>query len=427
MEALVLIAAFSQILRLKIHIINYIKQIMALEKTWRWFGEKDNITLDMLAQMGVEGVITALHHIPNGEVWPIDEILKVKNAIESHGMRWSVVESLPVSEGIKICSEDRPRLIENYQQSVKNLGACGIDTICYNFMPVLDWARTDLHYKLQNGGESMYFDFPTFVAFDAYILKRPNAEKDYPTDIVEKAKEVFAKMTEEEAEKLAYNIIVVTQGFIDGVVDGSVPDPKALFLEFIERYKNYDKSKMRENLKRFLDDIIPIAEGAGVKLAIHPDDPPFPVLGLPRIIGQMDDYEWLFKANSSPNNGITFCAGSLSARKENNLLEIINKCADKIHFVHLRNTHLLPDGSFYESGHLSGSQKMVNLMTALLKEQKRRIQSGRKDTQMPVRPDHGIKMLGDYDHAYNPGYPLIGRLKGLAELDGLMNGIEAFI
>ncbi|GET23030.1 mannonate dehydratase [Prolixibacter denitrificans] len=397
---------------------------MALEKTWRWFGEKDPIKLEQLAQIGVEGVITALHHIPNGEVWPKDEILKVKEAIESHGMRWSVVESLPVSEGIKIRSDDRPRLIANYQQSVRNLGECGIDTICYNFMPVLDWARTDLHYKLPNGAESMYFDFPTFVAFDVFILKRPGAEADYPLELVDKARTVFNKMTEEEAEELAYNIIVVTQGFIDGVIDGSVPDPKALFLEFIDRYKDINKAKLRENLKAFLDDVIPVAEEAGVRLAIHPDDPPFPVLGLPRIIGQLDDYEWLFKANSSPNNGITFCAGSLSARRENNLAEIIEKTRERIHFVHLRNTQMLEDGSFYESGHLTGTQNMVPLVTALLQEQKRRIKVGRDDFKMPVRPDHGLKLLDDFNHQYNPGYPLIGRLKGLAELEGIMTAID---
>ncbi|WP_346859408.1 mannonate dehydratase [uncultured Draconibacterium sp.] len=397
---------------------------MALEKTWRWFGEKDVITLNQLRQMGVEGVVTALHHIPNGEVWPVDEIMKVKNSIEENGMRWSVVESLPVSEGIKICSDDRDSLIANYQQSVRNLGACGINTICYNFMPVLDWARTDLHFKLENGGESMYFDFPTFVAFDVFILKRKGAAGDYPQEIVEKAKRVFEKMSSEEADELAYNIIVVTQGFIDGVIDGSVSDPKALFLDFIDRYKNIGKQELRNNLKAFLDAVIPVAEEAGVKLAIHPDDPPFPILGLPRIIGQLDDYEWLFQANTSLNNGVTFCAGSLSARKENNLPEIIEKTSDRIHFVHLRNTQLLEDGSFYESGHLSGSQDMIKIVHALLLEQKRRIESGRKDYKMPVRPDHGIKIMDDYNYGYNPGYPLIGRLKGLAELDGAMRAVE---
>ena len=400
---------------------------MALEKTWRWWGFNDPITLDHLVQMGVQGVVTALHHIPNGEVWEIDEIMTVKNAIEAKGLRWSVVESLPVSEGIKIQSEDRPRLIKNYQQSLKNLGQCGIDTVCYNFMPVLDWARTDLHYKLKTGGEGMYFDFPTFIAFDAYILKRPGAEQDYPPHLVDEAKKRFENMTEEEAEQLAYNIIVVTQGFINGVIDGSVTDPKGLFLEFIKRYEHINKQKLRENLKAFIDDVIPVAEEAGVRLCIHPDDPPFPVLGLPRIIGQLEDFEWVLNANPSPNNGITFCAGSLSARKDNNLVEIVEKVGDRIHFVHLRNTTLLDDGSFYESGHLDGSQDMVAIVTALLKEQKRRIKEGRKDIKMPMRADHGIKMLSDYDHKYNPGYPLIGRLKGLSELEGLMLGIESFL
>ncbi len=397
---------------------------MALEKTWRWFGEKDPITLDQLAQIGVEGVVTALHHLPNGEVWSKEEIMKVKNAIEQKGMRWSVVESLPVTEGIKIQSNDRPRLIRNYKESITNLGACGIDTICYNFMPVLDWARTDLHYKLQNGGESMYFDFPTFIAFDVFILKRPGAAKDYPAELVEKAKKIFESLSTEEAEKLAYNIIVITQGFIDGVIDGSVEDPKALFLEFIARYHHINKNKLRDNLKAFLDEVIPTAEKAGVRLCIHPDDPPFPILGLPRIIGQLEDLQWLLQANPSPNNGITFCAGSLSARKENDLVEIVQKCGDRIHFVHLRNTQLLKNGSFYESGHLTGTQDMSKIMVALLKEQNRRIKEGRKDIRMPVRPDHGIKILDDFNRSANPGYPLIGRLKGLAELDGLMTGIE---
>jgi len=400
---------------------------MALEKTWRWFGFNDPISLDDLVQIGVQGVVTSLHHIPSGEVWEMEEIMKVKNAIEQRGLSWSVVESLPVSEGIKIMSNNRPSLISNYQQSLRNLGKCGIDTVVYNFMPVLDWARTDLHFKLKNGGESMYFDFPTFIAFDAYILKRPGAENDYPAELVEKAKEVFAKMTSKEAEQLAYNIIVVTQGFIHGVIAGSVQDPKALFLQFIKRYEQIDKNKLRENLKAFLDEVIPVAEEAGIKLCIHPDDPPFPVLGLPRIIGQIEDLEWVLQANPSPNNGITFCAGSLSASKDNNLVEMVEKIGHRIHFIHLRNTQLNDDGSFYESGHLEGTQNMVAIMIALLKEQKRRIKEGRTDYRMPLRPDHGIKMLSDFDKKYNPGYPLIGRLKGLAELDGLMKAIESFI
>lgn len=400
---------------------------MALEKTWRWFGFNDTITLDHLVQMGVQGVVTSLHHIPNGEVWEVEEILKVKKAIEAKGMRWSVVESLPVSEGIKIQSADRPRLIENYKQSVENLGKCGIDTICYNFMPVLDWSRTNLNYRLKNGGEAMYFDFPTFVAFDVFMLKRPNAETDYPQDLIIKAKEVYDSMSKEESERLVYNIIVLTQGFVNGVIDGSVSDPKSLFLSFIEKYKNIDKAQLRVNFKAFLDDVIPTAEDSGVRMCVHPDDPPFPVLGLPRIVGNLEDFEWLLQANTSPNNGITYCAGSLSARKDNNLVEIAEKCASRIHFIHLRNTQIIEDGSFYESGHLEGGRDMVDIMTVLLKEQKRRIKDGRLDFRMPMRPDHGIKILSDFENQYNPGYPLIGRLKGLAELDGLMAGLERYI
>lgn len=397
---------------------------MALEKTWRWFGEKDPITLDMLVQIGVEGVITALHHIPNGEVWPVEQIMRIKNKLEDKGLRWSVVESLPVSEGIKQHDDNYLRLLENYKKSIVNLGECGIDTICYNFMPVLDWARTDLHYKLENGGESMYFDFPTFVAFDVFILKRKGAADDYQKDIVEKASRLFADMDKSQAEELAYNIIVVTQGFIDGVIDGSVTDPKKLFLEFIARYDGYDKNRLRENLKSFLDDIIPTAEKAGVRMAIHADDPPFPVLGLPRIIGQDEDYEWLYKANTSKHNGITFCVGSLSARKENKLQELAEKYADRIHFIHLRNTAMLEDGSFYESGHIEGSQNMVEIVKILLTEQRKRKAQGRSDYRMPFRPDHGIKLLSDFDNKYNPGYPLIGRLKGMAEIEGIMAALE---
>lgn len=397
---------------------------MALEKTWRWFGVKDSISLSDLKQMGVEGVVTALHHIPNGEIWPVEEIMKVKNDIEAHGMRWSVVESLPVSEGIKTHSDDYPRLIHNYCESLKNLGKCGIDTVCYNFMPVLDWARTDLHFKNPQGGESMYFDFPTFVAFDAYILKRAGAEKDYPTHIVEKAREIAANITAEEAEKLAYNIIVVTQGFIDGAVDGSENDYKKIFLDFIGTYDHIDAEKLREHLSVFLNDVMPIAEQAGVRMCIHPDDPPFPVLGLPRIASTLEDLQWICDQYDSLYNGITLCSGSLSARAENDLIRIVQRLGHKIHFVHLRNTLLSDNGSFYESGHLEGSVDMYGLLKALLQEQHNRKAQGRTDLRMPFRPDHGIKILDDYTKEANPGYPLIGRLKGLAEISGLEMGIE---
>lgn len=397
---------------------------MALEKTWRWFGFKDTVQLSDLRQMGVEGVVTALHHIKNGEVWSVDEIMKVKSAIEEQGMRWSVVESLPVSEGIKIHSDDYPRLIENYKQSLRNLSACGIDTVCYNFMPVLDWARTNLHYMTQSGGESMHFDFPTFVAFDLCVLKRPGAENDYPAAIVEKARKVAASMTEEQKEELAYNIIVVTQGFINGAIGEDAPDYKQLFLDFIARYKAIDADVLRNNLKRFLQDIVPTAEECGVRMCIHPDDPPFPVLGLPRISKTIEDFRWITDSVNSPSNGVTFCVGSLSARADNDLVKFVEELGPKIHFCHLRNTSLLEDGSFFEAGHLTGSVDMYAVVKALILEQKRRKEEGRTDLRMPFRPDHGLKMLDDYTRSANPGYPLVGRLKGLAEIDGLQLGIE---
>jgi len=397
---------------------------MSLEKSWRWFGFKDKVKLTDLKQIGIQGVVTGLHHIPNGEVWPMDEIMKVKNAIEAEGMRWTVVESLPVSEGIKIKSTDRPRLINNYRESLKNLGQCGIDTVCYNFMPVLDWARTDLHYALPTGGEVMYFDFPMFVAFDAFILKRPNAVNDYPANIVQKAEELFKTMSDEEAERLAYNIIVVTQGFINGTVDGSRPDYKAIFLDYIRRYKDIDATVLRSHLASFLQDVVPVAEEYGVRLCIHPDDPPFPILGLPRIVSTQDDLEWIIRQYDSISNGITFCSGSLSVRRDNNLEEMIKAVAHRINFVHLRNNQFADNGCFYESGHLQGSIDMYPLMKALLTEQYRRISEGRKDIRMPIRPDHGIKLLDDFTREANPGYPLIGRMKGLAELTGLEMGIE---
>lgn len=397
---------------------------MALEKTWRWFGVKDTVQLSDLKQIGIEGIVTALHHIPNGEVWPVEEIMKVKNAIEAHGMRWSVVESLPVSEGIKIQSADRPRLIKNYQESIRNLGKCGIDTVCYNFMPVLDWVRTDLHYTLPSGGEVMYFDFPTFVAFDAFILNRPGAENDYPADIVEKARLMRQSMTDEEANKLAYNIIIVTQGFIDGVVDGSEPKFKEAFLKYINTYKDIDKNQLRKHLSDFLNDVIPVAEASGVNLCIHPDDPPFPVLGLPRIVSTKEDFEWIVNQYDSIANGLTFCTGSLSVRSNDYLVDIVKSVGHRIHFLHLRNNVLLPDGCFHEYGHIHGCVDMYAVMKALLEEQQRRIKEGRKDIRMPVRPDHGVKLLDDWNRQSNPGYPLIGRMKGLAELTGLEMGIE---
>lgn len=400
---------------------------MALEKTWRWFGRNDSVTLADLKQMGVEGVVTALHHIPPGDVWPLAEIRKVKDEIESYGMRWSVVESLPVSEGIKTCSADRPQLIANYVESLRNLSEAGVDTVCYNFMPVLDWARTNLQYKDARGGESMLFDYPTFAAFDLFLLKREGAEKDYSAEMVKKAKQVVQTLSEEQKEELAHNIIVVTQAFIHGVLGDDSTNYIERFRAYLNTYKTIDSTKLREHLVRFLQDVVPVAEALGINLCIHPDDPPFPLLGLPRIASTSADFRWILQQVDSPANGVAFCTGSLSGSRNNDLVAMAKELAPRIHFIHLRNTAHLEDGSFYESGHLTGTVDMVAVVKILLEEQIRRKRTGRKDFRMPFRPDHGIKLLDDYNRTANPGYPLIGRLKGLAEIDGLQVGIERML
>jgi mannonate dehydratase len=399
---------------------------MALEKTWRWFGWNDPVTLSDIRQTGAEGVVTSLHHVPAGEIWTVEEIARVQSAAKQHGMYWSVVESLPVAEGIKIHSEDCDRLIENYRQSLRNLAACGIDTVCYNFMPVLDWARTDLHFKNMYGGETMLFDCAAFAAFDIYILGRDGAENDYPEPVRQKAKQLARSMSEEEKEELAHNIIVVTQAFIHGSVSEG-KDYKKRFLDYLDTYRDIDARQLRGNLHVFLRDILPVAEETGIRMCIHPDDPPFPLLGLPRIAGTFDDFECIFKQNASPANGMTFCTGSLSARTDNDITDMARRLADRIHFIHLRNTAWLNPGSFYESGHLQGNVDMYAVVKILLEEQLRRKNNKLASTRMPFRPDHGIRILDDYSRKANPGYPLTGRLKGLAEIDGLQTAIERMI
>jgi len=397
---------------------------MELIKTLRWFGQNDAVSLADIRQTGATGIVTALHHIPNGEVWPVEEILKVKQEIESHEMTWEVVESLPVHESIKKGLPESEQLIKAYQQSVRNLGECGIHTICYNFMPVLDWARTDLHYLLPNGAEAMYFSTVKFAAFDVYILKRPDADNDYQPSVLAEAKKLFDTMSLEEAEELAQNIIIVTQSFIDGAVDKDAADPKKVFLELLAQYDKIDKQQLRANLSRFLEAVLPVAEEAGVSLAIHPDDPPFPLLGLPRIVSTRDDYEWLIQTHPSLANGVTFCTGSLGASVDNNLLALFDLLADRVHFLHLRSTQVLENGDFYEASHLEGNANMPALMEKIITEQHRRSTSNRTDIDIPVRPDHGHKILDDFHRQANPGYPLIGRLKGLAELHGLEKGVR---
>jgi mannonate dehydratase len=397
---------------------------MAFEKTWRWFGPDDPVKLSDLKQMGIEGVVTALHHIPNGEVWPLSEIREVQSAIEEYGMRWSVVESLPVSEGIKTGAPDSEELILNYQESLRNIGKCNIDTVTYNFMPVLDWVRTDLHFKLPSGGEVMFFNPAVFAAFDVFILGRPGAERDYPCELVEKARNIFQAMTGEEADNLTRDIIFVSQVFIDGVVNEDSADYKKIFLEHVDSYRYIDRGKYRQHLAGFLTRVIPVAEAYGINMCIHPDDPPFPVLGLPRIVSSVEDIEWILNRHDSLSNGFVFCTGSLSLKNNHLLGELIKSSGHRIHFLHLRNNILLPDGSFYESGHIHGDVNMYRVMKMLIEEQQRRTKEGRRDIRMPLRADHGIKMLDDFNRASNPGYPLAGRMRGLAELTGLEMGIE---
>ena len=397
---------------------------MELKKTLRWFGAKDPISLEQIKQTGAKGVVTALHHITNGEIWSVEEILKTKNEIEAHGLTWEVVESLPVHEDIKKGKASRDKIIANYKESVKNLGQCGITTICYNFMPVLDWARTSLKYTLENGTEAMYFQADLFAAFDMYILKRPNASKDYTEEQIKKAQDVYQTLNDADAKSLAYNIIVATQSFIDGAVGENEKDPIAIFLKLLAEYDGIDKHKLREHFSYFLNEVIPVAEQYGVKLAVHPDDPPFPLLGLPRIVSTAADFEWLSTTCSSLHNGITFCSGSLGARKDNKLSEIFKKYADRVHFLHLRSTKILDNGDFYETEHLDPMVDLPGVMNAIVEEQIKRKAEGRTDYNIPLRPDHGHKMLDDFNRAGNPGYPLIGRLKGLAELSGLEMGIR---
>ncbi|GHU79326.1 mannonate dehydratase [Bacteroidia bacterium] len=380
-----------------------------MEKTWRWFGKNDIISLSDLKQIGVEGVVTALHHIPNGEIWPIEEILDLKQYIEDAGLRWSVVESLPVPESIKFAGQDRDQLIDNYKISLANLGKCGIRTVCYNFMPVIDWIRTDLKRRQTNGTYTLYFDKVRFAYFDIYILEREHAAAGYPEEIVRQAQELDKTITEQEKDELIDTIIVKTQGFINGNIREGEQHPVAIFKRLLANYKGIDKYRLRENLKYFLEQVIPVAEEYDVNLCVHPDDPPFAVLGLPRIVTNEEDIEWLLKAVDNPHNGLTFCAGSLSSGIHNDVPALARKFASRTHFVHLRSTDVLPNGDFVEASHLAGRANIPELIRIF-----------RPYPDVPMRVDHGRLMLSDIDKKYNPGYSFLGRMYAFAEVSGMM-------
>ena len=384
-------------------------------KTWRWFGPKDPISLEMLKQIGVEGIVTSLHHIPNGEVWSLEEINRMKDFIENRGLKWSVVESLPVSESIKYGGEDRDVLIENYKESLRNLGKAGIKTICYNFMPVLDWARTDLEYPNPDGTTNLYFNRAEFAYFDINILKRNGAEKDYDAETLRRMREEVAPKMDADGEKrLVENIIVKTQGFVNGNISENDLDPVKKFKELLDLYKGMDRKQLKENMAYFLNAIMPVCDEYDINMCVHPDDPPMAILGLPRIVTCDQDIQDFLDEVPNKHNGLTFCAGSLSGGAHNNVPALAKKYAKRTHFMHARICNVMPNGDFKESTHLD--PRLIEIIKTFEKENPR----------IPMRVDHAPLMLGDEKLGYNPGYSFHGRMLAFGMVSGIMAAAKSF-
>lgn len=399
---------------------------MSMEQTWRWYGPDDPVSLTDIRQAGATGIVTALHEIPIGEVWSLEEIMKRKDMImfdrsqnppRERGLTWSVIESVPVHEDIKLGRPTREKYVKNYSDTIRNIGKAGIKTVCYNFMPVVDWTRTNLEYELDDGAKALSFSMSEFIAFDLFILRRTGAENEYTEEQKEKARHTYESLSDEQCYVLQKNIISGLPGAQEGY-------SLEAFKEKLAQYEDVTVDTYRENLAWFLQTVIPVAEESGVKLAIHPDDPPFPLFGLPRVVSTEADLEYLLHVQDSIYNGFTLCTGSLAVHPGNDLVGIVERLGSKLNFAHLRSTQREPDGSFHETGHLQGDVDMYNIILAIHKEQKRRKSLYRPDDRIPMRADHGHTILDDLKKKTNPGYSAIGLLRGMAELRGLELGID---